>query len=66
VLGWVLGSSRSLNRLIAENVVMSAGAEGTDLKLIETSDWRASGRGFDFTALQNPEMKLLMQLMVSP
>ncbi len=44
---WVgfLGSSWSMNRLMEENVVRSAGAEGTDLKLIEMSDWRASGRG---------------------
>lgn len=32
-----------MNSLIGENVVRSAEAKGTDLKLIETSDWRASG-----------------------
>ncbi len=49
-----------------ENVVRSAGAEGTDLKLIEMSDWRASGRGLDFTARQNHEMKISIQLIVRP
>lgn len=54
-----------MNRLMEENVVKSVGAEGTDLKLIEMSDWRASGKGLDFTARQNPEIKILMQLIVS-